>query len=381
MFFSFKEKIEDFIVQEELAFNLDWIGDFFFVLFEKRGKNTMEIINQLCDSYKLERKELGIAWLKDKDWITQQWLSIGERVLKRIWWEKNFLNTLLGEDVRILDISRHSEPLSVGKNKGNFFTIRLRNKTKITDNIKETLERKLKECLSFWFPNTFWIQRFGKGNKNYKKALKFFQTWKDLTDTYEVKFKLQAFWSMWFNEYVMKRVEDKNYLLEGDIMVNWWNAFWTQVAVLKNWKLSHFDYWKSKEKIEGKDFREPNEYTRESDNSSLWNPTGFVLWTEQLLCPSWSLSRKYDNLILEESWFINHGTKISKRYRLYGFRRPLFVIPKNLERRRDGSNFILNFFLPTGSYATSFLAHILWEIDPDGCIENGLIIPRPVIEK
>lgn len=42
-----------------------------------------------------------------------------------------------------------------------------------------------------------------------------------------MKFKLQAFGSMRFNEYVMKRREKQAFLLEGDIMVNGWNAFGT----------------------------------------------------------------------------------------------------------------------------------------------------------
>lgn len=44
---------------------------------------------------------------------------------------------------------------------------------------------------------------------------------------YEVKFKLQAFGSMRFNAYVMKRRKEQAFLLDGDIMVNSWNAFGT----------------------------------------------------------------------------------------------------------------------------------------------------------
>jgi tRNA pseudouridine13 synthase len=376
MLFSFKEKIEDFIVQEELSFNCSWTWDFFFVFFEKKNENTMEIINLLCKNLNLQRKELWIAWLKDKDAITRQRLSISKRSLKRCWWEKTFLN-LLNEKARVLKTDWHNEPLAIWKNRGNTFTIRLRKKEEISWANKEAIEKKIKE-MSLWFPNTFWIQRFWKGNKNYKKALKYFSWEVSFSeDSYEVKFKLQAFWSMWFNEYVMKRWENKDLLVEGDIMVNWRNAFWTEVAVFQSNKLSHFDYWKEKENNIGKEYWEPSHYDWTSDYSEKRFPTGPVLWTEQLLCPNWSKAREYDEELLLSSNFLKHWAKISKKFNLYWFRRPLWITPEKLSWERDNWDLVLSFSLPTWSYASSFLSHILWNIDPKGCLENGLIIPRP----
>ena len=339
----------------------------------------MEIVIFLCEKLWIERKNIGIAWLKDKQWITSQWLSIGKKTLKKCWWEAIFLKNLW-EKADIKATTRHTEPLAVWKNKGNTFSIKLRAKETLSPEQKLLIEEELNTSKIVWFPNTFWIQRFGGGNKNYKKALKIFQDNWPLQDTYEVKFKLQAFWSMRFNEQVMRRRENKDFLLEGDILVNWRNAFWTQVAVLKKGKLLHFDYWNMKEKNEGTIFWEAKEYLWESDSSPLRFPTWVVLGTEQLVCPSWTEARKYDDWIIEKSWFLNRGSLISKRYHLYWFRRPLFVIPQHLSWEREEWNLILNFFLPTWAYASSFLAHILWRIDHDGCVENGLIIPRPTIE-
>ena len=102
---------------------------------------------------------------------------------------------------------------------------------------------------------------------------------------YEVRFKLQAFGSMRFNELVMKRYEEKAFLLEGDLMVNGRNAFGSSVAEYREGKLQHFDYWKLKEQSENKTFLEAKEVLRTSDfNPEYRFSTGAVLGTEQLLC-------------------------------------------------------------------------------------------------
>jgi hypothetical protein len=60
----------------------------------------------------------------------------------------------------------------------------------------------------------FGFQRFGKGNKNFKKADKIFQEGINHPDTYEVKFKLQSWGSMRFNEYAMQRREKGKHLMK-----------------------------------------------------------------------------------------------------------------------------------------------------------------------
>jgi tRNA(Glu) U13 pseudouridine synthase TruD len=44
----------------------------------------MDIVQHLCYGMRLERKELGIAGLKDKNGITEQRISIYKKVLNRI---------------------------------------------------------------------------------------------------------------------------------------------------------------------------------------------------------------------------------------------------------------------------------------------------------
>jgi tRNA pseudouridine13 synthase len=80
----FKQKSQDFIVEEQLPFNLAGKGDAFFVFFEKRNKTTMEVIEHLCKTCNISRLTLGIAGLKDKTAITRQWVSIYKSALKKM---------------------------------------------------------------------------------------------------------------------------------------------------------------------------------------------------------------------------------------------------------------------------------------------------------
>lgn len=376
MYFAFKSQPSDFVVHEVLPFELSGNGDFLYILFEKEQVNTMDIIMWICESRELKREQLGIAGLKDKEGITRQRLSISKKYLKSCGGASEFLN-FLKERVKVLKTWRHDAPLAIGKNSGNHFEIRLRWRTLLPEEKRKELEAQLEKSKKTWFPNAFGIQRFGKGNKNFKKAHKIFSEGISWTAGYEVKFKLQAFWSMRFNELVMKRWNEWAFLLEWDIMVNGRNAFWTSVASYHHGKLQHFDYWKLKEYAEHQKFLEAEEILWTSDfNAECRFPTGAVLGAEQLICQRGSEARVYDDRQITTSGFEKFWSKISNHYKIYGFRRPLWVNAKHLERMRDNNDLILKFFLPTGSYASVFLATLLKDIDPQGCVSNGLIIPR-----
>ncbi|MEI6672554.1 MAG: hypothetical protein WCL02_04320 [bacterium] len=56
--FSFKQKSQDFIVTEELPFTLSNTGEVFFVFFEKRNLNTMDVVHHLCAQGNLSRLSL-----------------------------------------------------------------------------------------------------------------------------------------------------------------------------------------------------------------------------------------------------------------------------------------------------------------------------------
>ena len=386
MLFQFKTKPEDFIVKEELWFKPSGKWDVFFVRFQKKEINTMDIVQHLCYGMKLERKELGIAGLKDKNWITEQRISIYKKVLNRIWWEEKFLQ-VLWQKTTILETARHNEPLAVWKNTGNYFKIRLEAKKEITPEIKEKIESNIQKILKNWFPNCFWKQRFGKWYRNFYRAKEIFEgnaapLWKEQhnkTDDFEIRFKLQAYASMYFNEYTIKRRQKWQIFLWWDIMVNS-NNYETKVWIYNEWKVWLFNYEKCKAEFEWKDLIQPYYLSWETidiTKDSQWRqPTWPMLGFNLLTPPLDTKSRIKDNELLQETDFENLWIKTAKKYNIYWFRRPLWTKPKNLKYERNENNdLILSFSLPTGSYATIFLWTVLDWIDDKTIIENWLEIP------
>lgn len=82
MYFTFKTHYEDFIVEELLDYSPSGIGDAWHLLIEKKGINTMDIVNHLLDLFPLKREDIGIAGLKDKDGITRQRLTLYKKRIK-----------------------------------------------------------------------------------------------------------------------------------------------------------------------------------------------------------------------------------------------------------------------------------------------------------
>jgi tRNA pseudouridine13 synthase len=383
MLFQFKSKPEDFIVKEELWFKPSGKWDVFFVRFQKKEINTMDIVQHLCYWMKLERKELWIAGLKDKNGITEQRISIYKKVLNRIWGEQKFLD-VLEQKTTILETAWHSEPLAVWKNAGNYFKIRLEAKKEITPEIKEKIESNIQKILKNWFPNCFGKQRFGKGYRNFYRAKDVFEwnvsvTNSTKSDDFEIRFKLQAYASMYFNEYAIKRRQKWQIFLWWDIMVNS-NNYETKVWIYNEWKVWLFNYEKCKAEFEWKNLIQPYYLSGETiditKNNQWWQPTWPMLGFNLLTPPLDTKARIKDNELLQETDFENIWIKTAKKYNIYWFRRPLRTKPKNLKYERNEKNdLLLSFSLPTGSYATIFLWTVLEWIDDKTIIENWLEIP------
>jgi len=387
MLFQIKSKPEDFIVEEVLwEWVPSWKWDFLYVFFEKENLTTMDIVDDLTKNFHLQRDEIGIAWLKDKAWITRQWISISQRSLSKIWWEKLFVQTLW-KKVRILEKSYNEFWLKVASNQWNKFKIRLRARGNITKEIKNLIKNNIQKVSEKWFPNCFGMQRFWKWKKNFYEAKdrlkqlakEYNEKWrlKESDLPYHLRFLLQAYPSMYFNEYVLNRWEKGLFLLQWDILVDRFNSNWVKTAIYDSQKIYPFDYQKlKKEKSELNFF--------ESDISDKWNdfnsdkrfPTGPMLWWNLLLPSEWSKARVRDNQLLELAEFDKWMQQVCKIYNLRWVRRVLFIKVPDLKFEWDNDDIKLHFFLPTGSYATTLVSFILQWIDYLALKDNSLLIPR-----
>jgi len=387
MLFQIKSKPEDFIVEEILPeWFPSWKWDFLFVFFEKENLTTMDIIDYLTKNLHLQRDELGIAWLKDKAWITRQWISISKRSLDKIWWDNLFIKTLW-EKVRILEKSLNESWLKVASNEWNKFNIRLKARQKISDEIKNQIENNVQKIRERWFPNCFGMQRFGKWKKNFYKAkdnLKALaegleKKW-ELVESdlpYHLRFLLQAYPSMYFNEYVLNRWEKWLFLLQWDILVDRFNSNWVKTAVYDSQNVYLFDYQKLKKEKSDLNFFEPDiEWSVVEPYSDKRFSTGPMLWWNLLLPLQWTKARVRDDQLLSLAEFNEWIQQVCKIYNLRWIRRVLFIRVPDLKFEWESDDINLEFSLPTWSYATTLVSFILQWIDYLTLKDNSLIIPR-----
>ena len=387
MLFQIKSKPEDFIVEEVLwEWVPSWKWDFLYIFFEKENLTTMDIVDDLTKNFHLQRDEIGIAWLKDKAWITRQWISISQRSLNKIWWEALFIQTLW-KKVRILKKSYSESWLKVASNLWNRFEIRLRARQDISKEIKNQIENNVQKIIERWFPNCFGMQRFGKWKKNFYEAKdrlkqlaqEYNEKWKlkEADLPYHLRFLLQAYPSMYFNEYVLNRWEKWLFLLQWDILVDRFNSNWVKTAVYDSQKIYPFDYQKLKKEKSDLNFFEPDILDECGDfDVNKRFPTGPMLWWNLLLPSEWSKARIRDNQLIELAEFDVWMQQVCKIYNLWWVRRVLFIKVPDLRFEWDNDDIKLQFFLPTWSYATILISFILQWIDYLTLKDNSLIIPR-----
>jgi tRNA(Glu) U13 pseudouridine synthase TruD len=145
----------------------------------------------------------------------------------------------------VLETTWGEKPLKVGGNAGNKFFIRLSATESVADEQKKLITENIHTLQTKGFPNCFGAQRFGKGNKNFWEAKQVMKgtTGKNPPEVaYRLRFMLQAYASMYFNEYVMRRWEKGLHWLSGDIVVDRYYAEGAKVGVYQHQEVRLFDY-------------------------------------------------------------------------------------------------------------------------------------------
>jgi len=348
--FLFKQKSQDFIVTEELPFTLSDNGDVFFVFFEKRNLNTMDVVNHICSTCNLPRLALWIAGLKDKKAITRQRICIYRSALKKIGWEQVFLETI-SEVATVLKTGWHTDPIWMTIPIKNSFYIKLRANKKLSLKEKDISERKIQSLFKKWFPNLFWNQRFGISWINPKQGSDILQWKLKLQDKKDIVFKIQAYASKIFNEYINSRTKKWLQVLDGDIVTDTEqhkkNQFGIYQAKTKTVKL--FDDTKKNEQF----FRYPNHTKGEVPfNENTMLVTWPVVWYNLLLAPKESFAGNKEKGLFDKNWISEKSLKLCESYRIFWIRRPLRVFPQKVSVNFQGDDILLNFMLPGWSYAS-----------------------------
>ena len=188
-----------------------------YVYFEKKNRTTKEILDYLNKKLKLQRKHIGIAGLKDKTAMTRQWICVYKRLLDQRGGAENFVKTL-NNITRIIAYEWHTTPLNLSSPIKNTFHIRLRAAQSVSDEKKKELTEQLEEIFKTGVPNFFGNQRFGVNNRNIEIGRQIMLGELHESDKFEAKFKLKAFSSFLFNQYVKSRTKRSLTLMDGDIL-------------------------------------------------------------------------------------------------------------------------------------------------------------------
>ncbi len=317
----YKQQFEDFIVIEELGFELTGEGEHVLVYLEKKDCNTVFVAEQLAKYVGISAKNVSYAGLKDRQAVTQQWFSLHMPGKETPDFSKFDLT-----GCRILQITRHNKKLKIGALKGNRFKIILRN---LTDNI----EPKLNTIKQYGVPNYFGEQRFGRDQNNITQAIKWATGEISVKDRKKRGFYLSAARSAIFNDIVSQRIKQniQQTVLDGDIL---------QLSKSNSWFLSKTD--------------ELSLLQQRLQNGEI-NITAPMVGDSSLGTTSVALGFE-TNCLKHWSCF----EELFKKERLETIRRSILLRPEQLEWQWIGENDIeINFYLPSGCYATSVLRELI----------------------
>ncbi|UCD49967.1 MAG: tRNA pseudouridine(13) synthase TruD [Phycisphaerales bacterium] len=150
----------DFVVEEIPLYQAGGNGSHTYAFIEKRGIGTREAIDRIARALDVPGRHVGSAGLKDVHAVTRQWISIEHVGPER-------LTKLDLPNVKILEVTRHTNKLKPGHLAGNRFVVRLRRLTTRVDEAARTAEQVLSILAQKGLPNYFGPQRFGNRDNNH----------------------------------------------------------------------------------------------------------------------------------------------------------------------------------------------------------------------
>ncbi|WP_110686906.1 tRNA pseudouridine(13) synthase TruD [Salinicola aestuarinus] len=208
---SYRQRPEEFVVDEVLGFTPEGEGEHLWVWVEKRGVTTPDLARLLAKRAEIAVRDVGFSGLKDRDGVTRQWLSLAlpGRELAAGWDDG-----LAERGVQVLDARRHPRKLKRGVHRANRFSLRLRGEATAASATFERWQRRVAEGI----PNYFGPQRFGPGGRNLQRAEALFaRGWRKRDDPQGLL--LSTARSYLFNEVLSARVADGSWCraIAGDV--------------------------------------------------------------------------------------------------------------------------------------------------------------------
>ena len=309
----------DFVVKEQLGYDMSGDGEFVVVKVRKTDCNTLFVGEQLAKFAGISARNMSYAGLKDRKAVTEQWFSLqmpGQPT-------PDFSQFSL-EGVEILEVTRHQRKIRIGSLQGNHFEILLRNAEE-TDELKVRLDFLAKNG----FPNYFTEQRFGRDGNNLTQALRWANGEIKVKDRNKRSFYLSAARSEVFNLIVAKRIELglAQQVLNGDVL---------QLNGSHSWFVAD----------ESEDLTQLQQRLIQQD----------ILLTAPLIGEEDKSAVDFENEI-----FAQHQAlfDLMRQERMKAARRPILMQPQQFQWQFEPNGLRLKFYLPAGSYATALARELV----------------------
>jgi len=340
--FDFRQTVERFFVEEIPLYDFSGQGNYLILKIKKTDMSTWKLLTVLAKATGLQERDIGYAGLKDKNATTIQYISIPKQVEKEL--DKN----LTTERIEILERTYNKSPIKIGQLKGNRFVIDLHH---IKESDAKFFNTTAKMMQSKGIPNYFGYQRFGEDAMSYLQGKEIAHSGKRLKGSRE-KLMVAAYQSHLFNNWLAERVKlskviESNTPKEAAKVLDYPLALVEELAKQPQlFKLFQGDI--VMPYPHGK-----SSYVRDMQQSaSLFGqkkiaPTG-------LLCGAHAQRAKNDAYHLEAPFDDSELTSLK------GDRRFAWIWPKEVETDYDSpqKSLKVSFYLPKGSYATTFLEEI-----------------------
>ena len=340
--FDFKQTIERFFVEEIPLYTFTGTGNYLVLKIRKTDMSTWKLITVLAKATGLQERDIGYAGLKDKNATTIQYISLPKK------YEKELNKNLTTEKIEILERTYNKAPIKVGHLKGNRFSIVLHDINAKDAKFFNTTAQKMQVD---GIPNYYGYQRFGEDSQSYLQGKEIAHSGKKLKGSKE-KLLVSAYQSYLFNNWLASRVQLSTIIRDhnADIAAKKLKFPLELIKVLNKqpqfFKLflgdivMPYPYGKF-------DFIKDMEQSSQQFKQRKISPTG-------LLCGANVPRAKSDAYYLEQDY---DDTELST---LKGDRRFAWIWPEDVETKyeEESKKLTVAFYLPKGSYATTFLEEI-----------------------
>ena len=340
--FDFKQTVERFFVEEIPLYTFTNTGNYLILKIQKTDMSTWKLITVLAKATGLAERDIGYAGLKDKNATTIQYISIPKQ------YERELNANLTTDKIVILNRAYNKTPLKIGHLKGNRFSIVLHDINEKDAKFFNTMAKKMqKEGI----PNYYGYQRFGEDSRSYMQGKEIAHSGKRLKGSKE-KLLVSAYQSYLYNRWLEQRVKlstiiNSNNISQASKKLDYPEALVKELTKQKQFfklfigdAITPYPYGKLS-------YVKDVQQSAQAFTQKKISPTG-------LLCGPNVERAKSDAYYLEEPY---DDTELNA---LKGDRRFAWIWPENVETayNADNKKLSVEFYLPKGSYATTFLEEI-----------------------